>query len=56
MSCGPCGNRRWVAVDPLTGDCLLPNGDGSCRRFVTRDGALTAARKAGHENPGVLRR
>lgn len=57
MACSSCGGgamRRWRAVDPLTGDCLVTNPDSSCRRFRTREGALAAARALGHENPGVL--
>jgi len=40
--------RRWAAIDPETGDCLVSNPDRSCRRFRTRDGALAAARALGH--------
>lgn len=46
--------RRWRAVDPLTGDCLVTNPDNSCRRFRTREGAVAAARALGHENPGTM--
>jgi hypothetical protein len=54
VGCG-CNSPKWLAVDPLTGDCLLFDEQGGCRRFASSGRALRAARAAGHENPGVLR-
>lgn len=52
-----CGQAklRWVAIDPETGDCLLPKEDGSCTRFASSGRAMRAAIAAGHESPGVAR-
>lgn len=56
-ACGSCGGgsmRRWTAINPVTGDCLVTNPDGSCRRFKTRQGAIKAAEATGAENPGAM--
>lgn len=56
MGCACNGSLpRWTAIDPETGECLLFNEEGGCRRFASSGRAMRAARAAGHESPGVLR-
>lgn len=55
MSCACSQQKRWVAIDPSTGDCLLIDEAGDCRRFASSGRAMRAARAAGHESPGVAR-
>lgn len=52
---GSPGDRRWVAVSTVTGDCLVTNPDGSCRRFKTRGGALAAAEAIEAPDRGAMR-
>jgi len=54
MGCN-CGKaRKYVAIDPLTGACLVEDATG-CRQFMTPQGAINAAKAAGHDQPGVRR-
>jgi hypothetical protein len=46
---------RWLAVDALTGDCLLLDERGGCRRFASAGRARRAAMDAGHTSPGVMK-
>lgn len=50
------GQTRYVAIDPLSGDCLVDDGNGGCARFLSPQGARNAAVEAGYAGrPGVRR-
>ena len=57
--CAPCKARqqarKYLAVDRLTGDCLMYDPDQGCVRYATPMEARTAALEAGHTQPGIRR-
>jgi hypothetical protein len=56
MGCNCGANaKKYVAIDPLSGDCLISNQHGVCTRFSTPKAAMTAAANAGFPEAGVRR-
>jgi hypothetical protein len=53
-ACGS-GLPRWMAVNATTGECLLLDEHGACRRFSSAGRARRAAIAAGHVDPGAMK-